>query len=92
MFEGQGNIGAFHPRHECRRGGGVGGCGGLAGQNYWVWDHDPEYQWAILALPNKSDWWIWRRSQNASAAERERLLARARALGMDMSRVVSTGD
>jgi apolipoprotein D and lipocalin family protein len=66
--------------------------GGLAGQNYWVWDHDPDYQWAILALPNKSDWWIWRRGQNASAAERERLLARARALGMDMSRVVSTGD
>lgn len=65
--------------------------GGLAGQNYWVWDHDPEYRWAILALPNKSDWWIWHRDQNAGAAERQRLLARARALGMDMSRVVSTG-
>lgn len=65
--------------------------GGLAGQNYWVWDHDPEYNWAILALPNKSDWWIWHRDQNASAAERTRLMARARALGLDMSRVVSTG-
>jgi apolipoprotein D and lipocalin family protein len=65
--------------------------GGLAGQNYWVWDHDPSYDWAILALPNKSDWWIWHRDQNASAAERARLLARARALGLDMSRVVSTG-
>lgn len=65
--------------------------GGLAGQNYWVWDHDPEYNWAILALPNKSDWWIWHRNQNASAAERTRLLARARALGMDMNRVVTTG-
>lgn len=65
--------------------------GGLAGQNYWVWDHDPDYGWAILALPDKSDWWIWRRSPSASPAERQRLLARARALGMDMSRVVSTG-
>jgi apolipoprotein D and lipocalin family protein len=65
--------------------------GGLAGQNYWVWDHDPNYDWAILALPNKSDWWIWHRDQNASAADRARLLARARALGLDMSRVVSTG-
>ncbi|WP_395944882.1 lipocalin family protein [Brevundimonas sp.] len=65
--------------------------GGLAGQNYWVWDHDPNYNWAILALPNKSDWWVWHRNQNATAAERTRLLARARALGMDMSRVVSTG-
>ena len=65
--------------------------GGLAGQNYWVWDHDPEYSWAILALPNKSDWWIWHRDQSVSAAERSRLMARARALGLDMSRVVSTG-
>lgn len=65
--------------------------GGLAGQNYWVWDHDPAYNWAILALPNKSDWWIWHRNQAAGPAERARLLARARALGMDMSRVVSTG-
>ena len=65
--------------------------GGLAGQNYWVWDHDPDYNWAILALPNKSDWWIWHRDQNASPAERTRLMTRARALGLDMSRVVSTG-
>jgi apolipoprotein D and lipocalin family protein len=65
--------------------------GGLAGQNYWVWDHDPEYSWAILALPNKSDWWIWHRDQSVSAAERSRLMARARALGLDMRRVVSTG-
>ena len=65
--------------------------GGLAGQNYWVWDHDPAYEWAILALPNKSDWWIWHRDQTPSPAERTRLLARARALGLDMSRVVSTG-
>lgn len=65
--------------------------GGLAGQNYWVWDHDPAYNWAILALPNKSDWWVWHRNQNASPAERARLLARARALGLDTSRVVRTG-
>jgi len=71
---------------------GVLSIGGLVGQNYWVWDHDPDYQWAILALPNKSDWWIWRRSPTASPAERQRLLARARALGLDMSRIVSTGD
>ncbi|RZJ74274.1 MAG: lipocalin, partial [Brevundimonas sp.] len=56
-----------------------------------VWDHDPDYNWAILALPNKSDWWVWHRSQNVSQAERTRLLARARAMGMDMSRVVHTG-
>jgi apolipoprotein D and lipocalin family protein len=65
--------------------------GGLAGQNYWVWDHGADYEWAILALPDKSDWWVWSRNQNTSAAERARLLTRARAMGMDMTRVVSTG-
>ncbi len=67
------------------------GVGGLAGQNYWVWDHAPDYSWAIMALPNKSDWWVWHRSQSPSEAERARLVARARALGMDTGSVVHTG-
>lgn len=67
------------------------GVGGLAGQNYWVWDHAPDYSWAIMALPNKSDWWVWHRSQSPSEAERTRLVARARALGMDTGSVVHTG-
>ncbi len=65
--------------------------GGLAGQNYWVWDHAPDYSWAILALPNKSDWWIWHRSQSPSAAVRAQTVARARALGLDTAQVVHTG-
>jgi apolipoprotein D and lipocalin family protein len=65
--------------------------GGLAGQNYWVWDHAPDYSWAILALPNKSDWWIWHRSQSPSAAVRTQTVARARALGLDTAQVVHTG-
>ena len=55
--------------------------GGLAGQNYWVWDHAPDYSWAIMGLPNKSNWWIWHRSQSPSEATRSRLIARARELG-----------
>ncbi len=55
--------------------------GGLAGQNYWVWDHAPDYSWAIMGLPNKSNWWIWHRSQSPSEATRTRLIARARELG-----------
>ena len=66
------------------------GIGGLAGQNYWIWDRDPNYRWAILALPDRSDWWIWHRDRDVSQAERTRLLARARALGMDTRRVVRT--
>ncbi len=55
--------------------------GGLAGQNYWVWDHAPDYSWAIMGLPKKSNWWIWHRSQSPSEATRTRLIARARELG-----------
>jgi len=65
--------------------------GGLAGQNYWVWEHAPDYSWAIMALPNKSDWWIWHRSQSPSAAVRTQTVARARALGLDTANVVHTG-
>jgi apolipoprotein D and lipocalin family protein len=67
------------------------GVGGLAGQNYWVWDHAPDYSWAIMGLPNKSDWWVWHRSQSPSEAERTRLVARARTLGFDTGAVVHTG-
>ncbi|HEV2082238.1 MAG TPA: lipocalin family protein [Brevundimonas sp.] len=65
--------------------------GGLAGQNYWVQAHAPDYSWAILSLPNKSDWWIWSRSQSPSAAVRSQTLARARQLGLNTSQVVTTG-
>ena len=67
------------------------GVGGLAGQNYWVWDHAPDYSWAIMALPNKSDWWVWHRNQSPSEATRTQLVARARALGLDTATVVHTG-
>ena len=65
--------------------------GGLAGQNYWVWDHAPDYSWAIMGLPNKSDWWIWHRNQSPSAAVRTQTIARARALGFDTTNPVHTG-
>lgn len=65
--------------------------GGLASQQYWVWDHAPDYSWAIMGLPNKSNWWIWHRSQSPSAAIRSSTLARARALGFDTASVVQTG-
>lgn len=67
------------------------GVGGLAGQNYRVWDHAPDYSWAIMGLTNKADWWIWHRNQTASDGDRTRLMARARALGFDTSAVVQTG-
>lgn len=65
--------------------------GGLAGQNYRVQAHADDYSWAILSLPNRSDWWIWHRSQSPSAATRADLVRRAAALGLDTGQVVQTG-
>ena len=65
--------------------------GGLAGQNYWIWDHAPDSSWAIMGLPNKSSWWVWHRNQSPSEAERTRLIARARALGFNTGGAVHTG-
>lgn len=65
--------------------------GGLAGQNYWVWDHAPDYSWAIMGLPNKSSWWVWHRSQSPSEAVRTSTVARARALGFNTANAVHTG-
>jgi apolipoprotein D and lipocalin family protein len=65
--------------------------GGLASQQYWVWDHAPDYSWAIMGLPNRSSWWIWHRSQSPSPAVRSSTLARARALGFNTAGVVHTG-
>ena len=65
--------------------------GGLAGQNYWVWDHAPDYSWVIMGLPDKSGWWIWNRSQSPSESTRRQLLARAAALGFDTANPVHTG-
>ena len=65
--------------------------GGLVGQNYWVWDHAPDYSWAIMGLPDKSNWWIWSRTQSPSEATRTATIARARALGFDTGHLVHTG-
>jgi apolipoprotein D and lipocalin family protein len=65
--------------------------GGLASQQYWVWDHAPDYSWAIMGLPNKSSWWIWHRSQSPSPVVRSSTLARVRALGFNTAGVVHTG-
>ena len=65
--------------------------GGLASQQYWVWDHAPDYSWAIMGLPDKSSWWVWHRSQSPTASVRTSTLARARALGFDTAEAVHTG-
>ena len=65
--------------------------GRLVGRYYWVWDHAPDYSWAIMGLPDKSNWWVWHRDQNAPEAERDHILARVSALGFSTDSLVHTG-
>ncbi|RZJ28025.1 MAG: lipocalin [Brevundimonas sp.] len=65
--------------------------GGLAGQTYRVQAHADDYSWAILSVPNRSDWWIWHRSQSPSPAVRADLVRRAAALGLPTAQLVQTG-
>lgn len=65
--------------------------GGLASQQYWVWDHAPDYSWAIMGLPDQSSWWIWHRSHTPSPAMRSFTLTRAGSLGFDTTGAIQTG-
>lgn len=67
------------------------GFGGIASQQYWVWDHAPDYSWALMGLPDKSNWWIWHREPAPSATVRAATLGRARTLGFDTAGVIQTG-
>lgn len=54
--------------------------------DYWVLDHDEAYTWFISADPTFDKLWIYTR-EVPSPAERDRLVARAQALGYDTSRL-----
>ena len=59
---------------------------GFVTWDYWVLDHAEDYSWFISADPTFDKLWIYTR-EVPSAAERERLVARAAALGYDVSRL-----
>ena len=65
--------------------------GGLASQNYVVWDHAPDYSWAIMGLNDKSNWWVWTRTASPPEGVRAATVARARALGFNTAGAVHTG-
>lgn len=60
--------------------------GGLITWDYWILDHADDYSWFISADPTFDKLWIYTREVPA-AAERDRLVARAAALGYDVSRL-----
>jgi len=60
--------------------------GGLITWDYWVLDRADDYSWFISADPTFEKLWIYTR-EVPDAAERQALVARAAALGYDVSRL-----
>lgn len=60
--------------------------GGLVTWDYWVLDHADDYSWFISADPTFDKLWIYTR-RVPDDAERQRLVARAGALGYDVRRL-----
>lgn len=60
--------------------------GGLVTWDYWVLDHADDYSWFISADPSFDKLWIYTR-RVPDEAERQRLVARAGALGYDVRRL-----
>ncbi len=57
-------------------------------KDYWVLDHASDYSWAILGEPSGKFLWIFTRTPNPAPAERNAVLARAKALGYDTSKLI----
>ncbi len=57
-------------------------------KDYWVLDHANDYSWAILGEPSGKYLWIFTRTPEPPPAERNAVLARAKALGYDTSKLI----
>ncbi|RKH08842.1 lipocalin, partial [Corallococcus sp. CA041A] len=50
---------------------------------------DPGYRWALVVGPDRSYCWVLTRDKQLDPAQREAILARARALGIDTNALIS---
>lgn len=62
----------------------------LVSRDYWVLDHADNYDWAIVARSNTNYLWLFDRRPNPPPAEVATMVARAKALGYDTSRLIFT--
>ena len=58
--------------------------------DYWVIALDPDYQWAMVGAPDADYLWILSRTPRLDEGIRERLLARAAAMGYPVEEVVDS--
>jgi apolipoprotein D and lipocalin family protein len=62
--------------------------GGLISQDYWVLDRADDYSWIILSTPNPKFLWIFSRQASVPAAQKAALIARARAMGYNVTAMI----
>ena len=66
----------------------IGFFGGLVQVDYWVLDRGDDYSWCMLSTPNPKFLWIMSRRPNLTADQKAALVAKARALGFDVTRLI----
>jgi apolipoprotein D and lipocalin family protein len=66
----------------------IGFFGGFVHQDYWIIDRADDYSWCIMGTPNPRYLWLMSRHAVLPPALKQALVARARALGYDTSRLV----
>ena len=59
--------------------------------NYWVIDLDHDYRWAVVGEPRRRYFWILSRDPTIDGSTLEGILARARAQGYDLSKLMIAG-
>ena len=62
--------------------------GGLVSQDYWVLDRGDDYSWIILSTPSPKFLWIFSRRATIPTAQKSALVARARAMGYDVTSLI----
>lgn len=62
--------------------------GGLVSQDYWVLDRADDYSWIILSTPSPKFLWIFSRQASLPAAQKAALIARAKAMGYNVTAMI----
>jgi apolipoprotein D and lipocalin family protein len=57
------------------------------GRDYWILDHADDYSWFISADPAFKNLWIYARDPRIGRPEIDRLVAKARAMGYDTTKL-----
>jgi apolipoprotein D and lipocalin family protein len=58
--------------------------------DYWIIDLDPDYRWALVGNPSRKNLWILSRTPSLDHETVDKLLAKGKGLGFDISRIIMT--